>query len=42
VPTLAEYRDAPYASGTFSDGTSRAGYTRLEELLYEVHLLRMP
>jgi hypothetical protein len=42
VPTLAASRDTPHASGAFSDGSSRVGYTRLEEFLYEVHLLRMP
>jgi hypothetical protein len=41
VPTLAQSRDTPYTSGTFSDGKSRVGYTRLEEFLYEVHLLVM-
>jgi hypothetical protein len=40
VHTLAENREAPYASGTFSDGTRRAGYTRLEEYLNELHLQR--
>lgn len=38
VPTLANNRDVPYASGTFTDGTSRIGYTRLEEFIYELHL----
>ena len=42
VPTVANGRDVPYTSGTFTDGKSRVGYTRLEEFLYECHLLVMP
>jgi hypothetical protein len=34
-------RDTPYTSGTFSDGTSKVGYTRLEEWAYEQHLFVM-
>lgn len=42
VPLLSASRDTPHTTGAFSNGTSRVGYTRLEEFLYEVHLLRMP
>jgi hypothetical protein len=37
LPTGSD-RDTPYTSGTFSDGKSRIGYTRLEEWAYEQHL----
>jgi hypothetical protein len=37
LPTGSD-RDTPYTSGTFSDGKSRVGYTRLEEWAYEQHL----
>jgi fibronectin type 3 domain-containing protein len=35
---IAADRDTPYTSGTFSNGKSRVGYTRLEEWAYEQHL----
>lgn len=37
LPTGSD-RDTPHTSGTFSDGKSRVGYTRLEEWAYEQHL----
>lgn len=37
LPTGSD-RDTPYTTGTFSDGKSRVGYTRLEEWAYEQHL----
>ncbi len=37
LPTGSD-RDTPHTSGTFSDGKSRIGYTRLEEWAYEQHL----
>jgi hypothetical protein len=36
-PTAAN-RNTPYTSGTFSDGKSRVGYTRLDEFDYEQKL----
>ncbi len=37
LPTGSD-RDTPYTTGTFSDGKSKVGYTRLEEWGYEQHL----
>jgi len=37
LPTGSD-RDTPYTTGTFSNGLSRVGYTRLEAWAYEQHL----